>query len=36
VLPILEGGKTVLPMIHVRDLAAMVVRISEKKPEQKE
>ena len=36
VLPILEGGKTVLPMIHVRDLAAIVVRISEKKPEQKE
>jgi hypothetical protein len=36
VLPVLEGGKTVLPMIHVRDLAAIVVRISEKKPEQKE
>jgi adenylate kinase len=36
VLPILNGGKTVLPMIHVRDLAAIVVRISEKKPEQKE
>ncbi len=36
VLPILEGGKTVLPMIHVRDLAAIVVKISEKKPEQKE
>ncbi len=36
VLPVLDGGKTVLPMIHVRDLAAIVVRISEKKPEQKE
>lgn len=36
VLPILDGGHKALPMLHVRDLASLVVRVSEKKPDEQQ